>query len=77
MANFITATELRDQLDLIISRNPEAKLMADVNGKDYVVIDGFNTELDRDGDSHFTLRSYRDASKVSITKIEQDAYQND
>jgi hypothetical protein len=77
MANFITATELRDQLDLIIEKNPEAKLMADVNGKDYVVIDGFNTELDLDGDAHFTLRSYRDASKVSITKIEEDAYQND
>lgn len=77
MANFITAVELRDQLDIIIAKNPEAKLMADVDGKDYVVIDKFNVELDLDGDSHFILRSYRDASKVSITEVEQDSYQGE
>lgn len=75
--NFVTAIELRDQLDLIIERNPEAKLMADVDGKDYVVIDNLNIELDSDGDARFTLRSYRDAQKVSITEVEEDAYQND
>lgn len=77
MVNFITAVELRDQLDRIIEKNPEAKLMADVNGKDYVVIDNLNVELDLDGDAHFTLRSYRDASKVSITEVEKDNYQGE
>lgn len=76
MANFVTAVELRNQLDLIIEKNPEAKLMADVDGQDHVVIDGFNAELDSDGDAYFTLRSYGEAKKVRITDIEE-TYQHD
>lgn len=75
MAKFRTAVELRDQLDLIISRNPDALLMADVDGQDHVVIDGFIDELDSDGDARFTLRSYGEAKKARITEIEE-TYQN-
>jgi hypothetical protein len=78
MANFMTAVELRDQLDTIIAKNPNAKLVAEVDGQDdHVVIDGLNMELDSDGDAYFTLRSYGTGHKVSITEIEEDKYQND
>jgi hypothetical protein len=64
--NFVPAIELRDQLDEIIARNSNAKILIDVGEDDYAVLDGFSAELDNDGDARFTLRSYAGGEKVTV-----------
>jgi hypothetical protein len=71
MANFLLATEIRDRLDEIIALNPEAKLVADSENGDWLVLDNISTELDHDGDAHFTLRSYATGDTVAVTTYEK------
>lgn len=69
---FATAVELRDQLDRIIAQNPNAKIVADVDGKDHAVLDRISVELDDDGDARFALRSYTTGDKVSIDAVKHN-----
>jgi hypothetical protein len=76
-SKFVTATELRDQLDEIIAKNPEALLMlSNDNGSGYLVIDGFNSDLDSDGDARFSVRDYETGKLHDVVETEESYYQN-
>lgn len=74
--HYATAIELRDMLDAIIEKNPEAMLMMSTdNGSGYLVIDDLNTELDSDGDARFTVRDWETGRKVEVIETEDLPYQ--
>lgn len=76
-SNFATAVELRDQLDAIIAKNPEALIMlSNDNGSGYLVIDGFNPDLDSDGDARFSVRDYETGKLHDVVETEESYYQN-
>lgn len=70
--NFVTVVELRKQLDEIIALNPNAKLVADVDGQDFVVAQSFNSfkgVLDADGDAHISFRSYSTGADAKLKEL--------
>ena len=76
-SNFVTAVELRDMLDKVVSRNPEALVMISMdNGSGYLVLDRVYDELDSDGDARFDIRDYDTGKKVEVLETEDLYYQN-
>ena len=75
--NFVTAVALRDMLDKVIAKNPEALVMASTDtGFRYLVLDVLNDDLDSDGDARFELRSYETGKKVAVVETADLYYQN-
>lgn len=75
--NFVTAVEMRDMLDKVIEKNPEALVMTLVgNLSEFVVLDALFDDLDADGDARFGLRSFATGKKVEIMEVSELDYQN-
>lgn len=76
-SRFVTAIEIREMLDRIIAKNPEALVMASTdNGSGYLVLDNASDELDSDGDARFSVRDYETGKLVSVVETEDLYYQN-
>lgn len=76
-SKFGPAVELLSQLEEIVRKNPAALLMmASDNGSGYLVLDGFFSDLDSDGDARFGLRDYETGKQVEVVEMEDLYYQN-
>jgi hypothetical protein len=76
-SKFATAADIRDMLDRVIEKNPEALvMMATDNGSGYLVLDELFDDLDSDGDARFGVRDYETGKKVEVVETEDLYYQN-
>jgi hypothetical protein len=77
-SKFVPAAELLFMLQSVVDQNPDALLMlSNDNGSGYLVIDGFNSDLDSDGDARFSVRDYETGKLHDVVETEESYYQND